>query len=64
MVRYERVTLLFYALVQNNSYKICDLPEKTYNLLNSYGIDVVRAESKGVFKDYDQLCDGLCEVYK
>jgi len=30
MVRYEKVTLLFYAIVQNNSYKICELPENTY----------------------------------
>ena len=41
------------------SKMICHLPEKTFELLKKYKLDVVRIKSMGIYNDYDTLCDEL-----
>lgn len=50
---------MFYAVVNNMSKMICHLPEKTFELLKKYKLDVVRIKSMGIYNDYDTLCDEL-----
>lgn len=64
MVRYQRETLLFYSIVGNTSHKICELPEHTYSQLSQFGLEVVKAESQGLFQTYGDMCDKLQEVFR
>ena len=59
MVKYPHETIVFYAVVDNKSKKICLLPEESVALFKKYKLDVVPIESMGLYNDYDHLCDDL-----
>ena len=59
MVKYSRETIVFYAVVNNLSKKICHLPEEAIALLKKYKLDVVRLQTLGLYNDYDHMCDDL-----
>jgi len=42
LVKYSRESIVFYAVVNNLSKKICHLPEETLALLKKYKLDSVR----------------------
>jgi len=44
LVKYPRETIIFYAIVDNNSPKMCNLPEESYKIFKKYGFDVVNVE--------------------
>ena len=53
MVKYERETIIFYALVDNYS-KNCSLPtEVAYNIFAKYKLDAVSVQSVGVYSTYE-----------
>ncbi len=59
LVKYSRETIVFYAVVDNLSKKICKLPEESYALFKKYKLDTVRINSMGLYNDYDHMCDDL-----
>ena len=59
LVKYPRESIVFYAVVDNYSRRICRLPEETFVLLKKYKLDVVNIDSMGLYNDYDHLCDDL-----
>jgi hypothetical protein len=62
-VKYPEETIIFYAVVHNQSSKICLLPEFSYKLFKKYNFNAVTIESTGVYSDYDKLCDDLAREY-
>lgn len=59
LVKYPRETIVFYAVIDNYSKKICNLPEQAVSLFKKYKLDVVTLESMGLYNDYDHLLDDL-----
>ena len=59
MVKYNRETIIFYALVDNYSPLICYPTDFSLSLFQKYALDVVKVSSLGLFADYASLCDGL-----
>jgi hypothetical protein len=53
LVKYSRVTIIFYAAVTNNSQENCWPCEKAWALFDKYGLDRVDIKSLGLFTDYD-----------
>lgn len=64
LVRYPRETIIFYAVVENNSKKICRLPEDSLKQFKKYNFDVVCLKSIGAFDNFDSLCDSLTKEYE
>lgn len=59
MVKYPRESIVFYAVIDNYSRRICRLPEEAFVLLKKYKLDSVNIDSMGLYNDYDHLCDDL-----
>lgn len=64
LVKYSRVTIIFYAVVDNLSEESCWPCNKAWNLFQKYGLDVVHIKSLGTFNDYEVLCDQLEKTFK
>ena len=64
LVKYSRVTLIFYAIVSNSSDQDCWPCEQSWALFDKYGFDRVIIQSLGKFTNYGKLCDTLCQVFK
>jgi len=64
MVKYNRKTLVFYAVVDKNSSDICWTHERSLALFHKFGLDSVKIESLGLFDRYDSLCDKLYETFR
>lgn len=56
LVLYPRVTLIFYAMIDNSSKAICEAITKTRDLLSTFGLDAVPLTQVGTFRDYESLC--------
>jgi hypothetical protein len=64
LVKYQKLSILFYALVDNSSDEIC-LPQSfTMTFLTQHCLDKVLLTNEGTFTDYDSLCDKLGLLYK
>lgn len=64
LVRYPRETIIFYAIVENNSKKICRLPEDSLKQFRKYNFDAVCLKSIGAYDNFDKLCDDLTHEYE
>ena len=64
LVKYSRVTIIFYAIVDNYSDQTCIPCDQAWAFFDKYGLDKVIIESIGKFTDYDAMCDKLCTVFK
>ena len=64
MVLYNRETLIFYAVVVNNSPEICLPIDQALDLLKRYNLDVVTITSLGLYSTFDTLCDGLVKTFR
>ena len=64
MVKYSRVTIIFYAVVSNDSSEDCWPCEQAFALFDKYGLDKVHIRSLGLFDDYDKMCDVLCKTFR
>lgn len=63
MVKYNRVTIIFYAVVDNYSSDICWPCDKSFALFKKYGLDMVNVESRGLYNSFNDLCDCLCQTF-
>lgn len=59
MVKYNRIAIIFYAVVDNYSREICWPCEESFALFKKHGLDMVKAETIGLYNNFDVLCDGL-----
>lgn len=57
LVKYSRVTIIFYAVVDNYSEETCWPCSRAWQFFKKYGFDVVHIDSLGVFDNYASLCD-------
>ena len=64
LVKYSRVTIIFYAVVDNQSMLDCLPCDEAWGLFDKWGLDKVAIQTLGSFSDYGQLCDALCRVFK
>lgn len=64
LVKYSRVSIIFYAIISNASPDICWPCEAAWALFKKYGLDVVQISSLGVFNNYGALCDQLEHTFK
>lgn len=63
MVKYSRVSLIFYAVVDNSSHEPCWPCEQAWALFSLCGLDKVPISSLGTFRNYDKLCDAVEEAF-
>ena len=63
-MKYSRVTIIFYAVVENHSMQDCIPCDEAWALFDKWGLDKVAIQTLGCFTDYDQMCDSLCRVFK
>lgn len=63
-MKYSRVTLIFYAVVKNDSEFDCWPCERSWAFFDKYGFDKVIIQTMGNFTDYNKMCDALCKVFK
>ncbi|CDW91204.1 UNKNOWN [Stylonychia lemnae] len=64
MVKYNQITLIFYAIVDNNSSDLCWPVDQALNFFKKYQLNIVKIESQGLFNNYDMLCNGLYKVFR
>lgn len=64
LVKYSRVTIIFYAIVSNASNEMCWPCEKSFAFFDKFGFDKVHIKSLGLFSDFDQMCETLCQTFK
>lgn len=64
LVKYSRVTIIFYAVVSNNSNDDCWPCDQAWKLFDHYGLDKVDAVSLGTFTQFEVMADSLCKVFK
>ncbi len=64
LVKYQKMTILFYAMVENTSEDICLPVTHTMNFLNKFNLDKVSYTNEGTFNTYDDLCDKIETLYK
>eukprot|EP00347_Sterkiella_histriomuscorum_P020181 403338791 len=64
MVKYDQVTLMFYAIVDNNSPDICWPPDKALEVFQKFGLHAVRMQSLGQFNNYDKFIDKLYQTFQ
>lgn len=59
LVKYSRVTIIFYAVVDNYGEDSCWPCAKAWALFKKFNLDVVHIQSLGVFTSYSKCCDAL-----
>ena len=65
MVKYNRVTMMFYAVVDNYGFEeICWPCDKAINLFKKYNLDMVTMQSVGLYSDFESLCNGLEGLFR
>ena len=64
LVKYSRVSIIFYAVVDNHARESCWPCERAWALFAKYDLDRVHIDSLGTFKNYDQLCDQMEKTFK
>lgn len=64
MVKYNRVTIIFYAVVDNHSPEICWPSNQALQLFKKYDLDVVNITSLGLYNDYESLCNALYNSFR
>ena len=64
LVKYSRVTIIFYAVVDNYGEDSCWPCAKAWALFKRFNLDVVHIQSLGVFTSYEKTCDALEKVFR
>lgn len=52
LVKYSRVTIIFYAIVENNSMQDCLPCDQAWTLFDKWGLDKVAIQTLGSYSDY------------
>jgi hypothetical protein len=63
LIRYLKHTILFYAIVDNNSEENSLTVPQAYEVFRKFKLDVVPYEHIGVFDDHKSLCQALDKLY-
>eukprot|EP01022_Parablepharisma_sp_SALTPOND_P030325 TRINITY_DN75_c0_g3_i1.p2 TRINITY_DN75_c0_g3~~TRINITY_DN75_c0_g3_i1.p2 ORF type:complete len:593 (-),score=97.08 TRINITY_DN75_c0_g3_i1:6164-7942(-) len=63
LVKYEKETILFYAVVDNAGITNCIGPAAAMALFDKYGLDHVSCESVGVYQTMEALLEGIKKTY-
>lgn len=58
------MTIIFYAVVVNNSMIDCVPCDEAWALFDKWGLDKVAIQTLGSFDNYERMCDSLCRVFK
>ena len=64
LVKYNKISILFYAIVPNEGHLNCILPEESYEFFNQWGLDKVSLERVGLYSDFEVMKKDLEKVYK
>ena len=64
LVKYSRVTIIFYAVVENKSTQDCWPCDRAWKLFDKWKLDKVAITTLGQYSDYNELCDNLCRIFK
>lgn len=64
LVKYSRVTIIFYAVVDNYSEESCWPCSRSWAFFKKYNLDMVHIQSLGTFGNYGKLCDQLETTFK
>lgn len=64
MVKYSRATLIFYAVINNDSEETCWPCNRAWAFFKRFGFDVVNIKNLGTYSNYGHLCDSLEATYK
>ena len=64
LVKYSRVTIIFYAIISNYSPESCWPCSYAWAFFNKYGLDMVHIQSLGKFNNFGQLSDQLEKTFK
>ena len=64
LVKYSRVTIIIYAIVENTSLIDCWPCDKAWKLFDKWNLDKVAITTLGQYDNYEKLCDNLCRVFK
>lgn len=64
MVKYNRETIIFYAIVDNYSADLCWPCEQAFSLFKNYDLDMVSISSIGIYNSYSSICDSLFTLFK
>lgn len=54
-MKYEHVTIFFYAVVDNHSSDTCLIPPEAFQLLERHGLPIVKNYEKAFFGKYDSF---------
>lgn len=63
LVAYPNETIMFYAIVDHNSGINCSDPYYAVNFFNSFGLDHVEFDSKGVYSTLKEVRDAMLKTY-
>jgi hypothetical protein len=64
LIKYYKVTLLFYALVKNDSSYNSEPPLKAFNLFRKYGLECVDSKLIGEYDKLSEFYKTLEQIYK
>ena len=64
LVKYSRVTIIFYAVVENDSMEDCMPCDLAWALFDKWGLDKVAIRTLGKYSEFGAMCDALCRVFK
>ncbi|CAI2365322.1 unnamed protein product [Moneuplotes crassus] len=63
IVKYNKETIIFYAVTENNSSKNCLLPEESYKIFKEFDLECAPVETIGTFDCIDSLSEALMHEY-
>jgi len=64
LIKYEKPTLFFYAIVDHNSEKSCIPPHLTYEFFKKYNFSTVSIKDFGIVKSFNDLKKQLKEIFE
>lgn len=63
LIRYSTATILFYAIVDNNSHENCQDPVKSAEIFRILGLDSVPMKKCGIYSNIDDMRKCLLQEY-
>jgi len=63
VVKYDKETIFFFALVENNSAHICYPSRQAHSFFHRHGLQQIPGTVLGTFKSYEKMCEALEKEY-
>ena len=64
LVKYEKISIIFYAIVENYSIASCIDPRKAFDIFEEFKLESVSCKFIGKFDDITTFKTKLTELYK